>query len=636
MMIRVVVAVVIVGTFAALVGAADAPTPAEVRKKLDDARSLLDDGRPAKARPLVEAAATDLAALAKLPRAPSGVRPLVDRCGQLKDDLELEGIDVSGIVIPQVQSVASAAPAKTAPAKSAPGKAAAAKAAPAISFTRQVAPILVTHCGGCHVSGRRGDFHMPSYEALMKTGLVQRGVGDSSRLVEVIVTGDMPRGGGRVPPQDLALLVAWINAGASFDGTDPTAPLGQAAKSSVATTASMPGGGTKGSAPAAPVVLKPGDVSFAFQVAPVLQKNCVGCHDDTQPEARLSMTSFARLARGGESGSPFVAGRGAESLLVRKIKGASGIEGQRMPIGKPPLAADVIALVEQWIDQGARLDMLGPDASLTDLAAAGRARSLSHDELKTARFAAAEHLWRRAIPDETPATARLADVVVLGNLPPSRLDEVAGSIEKAAGGARELLIDGEGPLLKGGVACYLFAKAYDFSNFREAITREERPKGMVGDAGIAGDVAYGAVIVPAATADGADDDLAALAAEQMVAAALLGRGAPAWFARGAGRVVAGKVLPKAGIVKGWRQESVEAVARLGSPEDFFDGHAGPVAQAAVGGGFVGALAPAPAKLAALVARLDAGSPFDAAFAEVFKSPPRPLFAAWAAKESRKR
>lgn len=477
---------------------------------------------------------------------------------------------------------------------------------------------------------------MPSYEALMKTGLVQRGVGDSSRLVEVIVTGDMPRGGGRVPPQDLALLVAWINAGASFDGADPTAPLGQAAKPSAATTASMPGGGTKGSAPAAPVVLKPGDVSFAFQIAPVLQKNCVGCHDDTQPEARLSMTSFARLARGGESGSPFVAGRGAESLLVRKIKGANGIEGQRMPIGKPPLAADVIALVEQWIDQGARLDMLGPDASLTDLAAAGRARSLSHDELKTARFAAAEHLWRRAIPDETPATARLADVVVLGNLPPSRLDEVAGSIEKVVGGARELLIDGEGPLLKGGVACYLFAKAYDFSNFREAITREERPKGMVGDAGIAGDVAYGAVIVPAATADGADDDLAALAAEQMVAAALLGRGAPAWFARGAGRVVAGKVLPKAGIVKEWRQESVEAVARLGSPEDFFDGHAGPVAQAAVGGGFVAALAPAPAKLAALVARLDAGSPFDAAFAEVFKSPPRPLFAAWAAKESRKR
>jgi hypothetical protein len=480
------------------------------------------------------------------------------------------------------------------------------------------------------VTGRKGGFQITSYDGLMKTGVVQRGVGDSSRLVEVIETGDMPRGGGKVTPQDLALLVAWINAGAVFDGADPLAALGQAGGVPAAANAGM-----APTAATAAVALKPGDVSFAFEIAPVLLKNCAGCHDDDDPEARLSMHTFARFVRGGESGAAFVGGRAGDSLLVRKIKGASGIEGQRMPIGKPPLASDLIALIEKWIDQGARLDMLGPNATLADLAAAGRARSLSHADLRQARFTAAEKLWRRALADETAATAKFDDVIVIGNLPESRLDEAAGTVEAAAAGARKQLIDGDGPLLKGGVACLLFAKAYDYSNFRQAILGEERPKGLTGNAGVSGDVAYGAVILPARTDGDSDADLAALAAEQIAAAAFTGRGAPAWFAQGAGRTVAAKVAPKAAVVKAWKTEAAESLARLAAPEDFFEGHAGPVAQAAIGGGFVSALAPSPAKLQAIVAGLDGGAAFDTAFADVFKSPPQALFAAWVAKEARK-
>ena len=603
---------------------AEQASPADVRRTLDEARQLLDDGRPAKAKSLLATACADIASLAALERVPSGVRPLIERCTQLKDDLDLEGVDVSGITIPAVKA---ARPEPTSPATP-PGKPAVRPAA-GISFTRQVAPLLVTHCGGCHVTGRKGGFQITSYDGLMKTGVVQRGVGDSSRLVEVIETGDMPRGGGKVTPQDLALLVAWINAGAVFDGADPLAALGQAGGVPAAANAGM-----APTAATAAVALKPGDVSFAFEIAPVLLKNCAGCHDD-DPEARLSMHTFARFVRGGESGAAFVGGRAGDSLLVRKIKGASGIEGQRMPIGKPPLASDLIALIEKWIDQGARLDMLGPNATLADLAAAGRARSLSHADLRQARFTAAEKLWRRALADETAATAKFDDVIVIGNLPESRLDEAAGTVEAAAAGARKQLIDGDGPLLKGGVACLLFAKAYDYSNFRQAILGEERPKGLTGNAGVSGDVAYGAVILPARTDGDFDADLAALAAEQIAAAAFTGRGAPAWFAQGAGRTVAAKVAPKAAVVKAWKTEAAESLARLAAPEDFFEGHAGPVAQAAIGGGFVSALAPSPAKLQAIVAGLDGGAAFDTAFADVFKSPPQALFAAWAAKEARK-
>ncbi|MFM8379406.1 MAG: c-type cytochrome domain-containing protein [Planctomycetia bacterium] len=602
--------------------AAEPPSPAEIRRQFDEARELLDDGKPVKARALVQSAAADLAALLELEKVPAGARPLIDVCKELRSDLELEGVDVAAITIPKGK------PARPKPDTVAPTpRRQPARPAPGISFTQQVAPVLLTHCGGCHVSGRKGGFQMQSYAALMQAGVVQPGAANASRLVEVIETGDMPRGGGRVAPQELALLMAWISAGAPFDGPDPTSPLG-----APAAVAAAPG--APAASPAAPVALKPGDVSFAFEIAPLLLKNCAGCHDDDQPEARFSMTTFARLSTGGRSGTPFVAGRAADSLLVRKIKGASGIEGQRMPSSKPPLSPEAIALVEKWIDQGARLDLLGPTSGLTEIAAAGRARSLSHADLRAARFAAAEKLWRRGLADEPPTTAPLDDVIVIGNLSKPQLDKAAEAVEKAAAGARKHLIDGEGPLLKGGVACLLFAKAYDYSNFREVILGEERPKGLTGNAGVSGDVAYGALIVPATSSETGDDDLAALAAEQIAAAAFIGRGAPPWFAQGAGRAVGMKVAPKAPVARAWKAEVSDAVARLGSPEDFFAGSAGPVAVAAIGGGFVAEIAASPAKLQALVEKIDAGAAFDAAFAEVFKAPPQAVFATWCAKQAR--
>ena len=42
------------------------------------------------------------------------------------------------------------------------------------------------------------------------------------------------------------------------------------------------------------------------------------------------------------------------SYLVRTIEGASGIAGQRMPINGPYLTSEQIAMVRQWIAQGAQ------------------------------------------------------------------------------------------------------------------------------------------------------------------------------------------------------------------------------------------------------------------------------------------
>ena len=523
-----------------------------------------------------------------------------------------------------------------------------AAAKPALSFTGQVAPMLSRHCGGCHIAGRKGGFQMVSYAGLMRSGVVQPGAGESSKLVEVILNGDMPRGGGKVSPADLGLLMKWIDAGAPFDGPDPAAPLDGIARQATASPPVAPA--TK---PIVAVKLKDGEVSFGAEVAPVLLEHCVGCHDADQPEANLSMVSLDRLLRGGRGGPPIVTGKGAESLLVKKLKG-TGIDGQRMPLGKPPLADDVTMMIEKWIDQGAKLDLLTPDSELDTVAAAGRSHQLSHDALLKVRFQAGARLWSQAIVDETPGVLERGDVLVIGNLPASHLDELAALAEAVDRRLRTQIGGGDGPLIKGGIVVYGFAKAYDLSGFWQTVFSEERPKGLTATAGVSGDVVYAAIVPPSGTKpagakvsgskvsgdrvsgdrDGVAADTRVLLTEQMTAAALLGRGVPAWFARGAGRAVAMKAEPKSDLVKAWRRELSAALERNGSAADFLAGHGDPAAAAVVGGSFVEAIMPTAGRLESLIRQLDAETPFDQAFVTQFRSTPQAAFESWVARANR--
>ncbi|NBV46707.1 MAG: hypothetical protein EBR86_13990, partial [Planctomycetia bacterium] len=188
-----------------------APTAAAAKRLLDETDALLAEGKPGAARDRLVNAVDVLTALTELERAPVALKALCDRGRGLVERLDLEGADVAGITVPagttQRPTIKGSRPNTMAPG---PGKDAPA-AGP--SFTKEVAPLLVRSCGGCHVTGRRGDFQMASYDALMRSGMVQKGVGNASRLVEVILSGDMPRGGGKVPAADVATLVKWIDLG---------------------------------------------------------------------------------------------------------------------------------------------------------------------------------------------------------------------------------------------------------------------------------------------------------------------------------------------------------------------------------------------------------------------------------------
>jgi mono/diheme cytochrome c family protein len=318
-------------------------SPKEIRERIDAAAKLLDaDNRDAAVESLGEAI-RGLEAMASAPRPLAGFKTLADRASGIRRRLEKAGVDVTALVVPGMPQAASAA-AQARPVAGAPaiGRAA------AVSFSRQVAPILAKSCGGCHIAGRKGDFQMASYEGLMRTGMVQRGQGQASRLVEVILTGDMPRGGGKVTSQDVATLIAWIDAGAPCDAPNPAIGIDVVARGGAASPPPPVSPAIK------PVAVKPGEVSFASDVAPLLQEHCLKCHGGDETEANLSMANLDALMKGGRTGTVVVAGKGSDSLLVKKLRGA-GIEGQRMPLGSPPLPDAAIATMEKWIDQGARV-----------------------------------------------------------------------------------------------------------------------------------------------------------------------------------------------------------------------------------------------------------------------------------------
>ena len=100
---------------------------------------------------------------------------------------------------------------------------------------------------------------------------------------------------------------------------------------------------------------KEGAVSFYDHVRPIFLAHCYGCHQPAKAQGKLDMTNMQGLLKGGESEDPaIVPGEPDEGTLIAMITPAG--DKADMPKGRPPLAADEIALIAEWIRQGAKDD----------------------------------------------------------------------------------------------------------------------------------------------------------------------------------------------------------------------------------------------------------------------------------------
>ncbi|MEZ6044357.1 MAG: c-type cytochrome domain-containing protein [Planctomycetaceae bacterium] len=94
------------------------------------------------------------------------------------------------------------------------------------------------------------------------------------------------------------------------------------------------------------------EIDYQKQIAPILQKYCVGCHNAEDKDGDFSLQTFAALQEGGVSGPTFVAGKSADSLLIKVLTGQS--ETIMPPEDNEVPTKSEIALLAAWIDAGAK------------------------------------------------------------------------------------------------------------------------------------------------------------------------------------------------------------------------------------------------------------------------------------------
>jgi WD40 repeat protein len=109
-------------------------------------------------------------------------------------------------------------------------------AAPAaVSFSRDLAPILADKCLTCHQEKKaKGRYRVDTFEQLLKTGdsgdpPVTAGKPDISVIFQRLITSDederMPQKDDPLPASQVALFKTWIEQGAKLDHGDPTSSL---------------------------------------------------------------------------------------------------------------------------------------------------------------------------------------------------------------------------------------------------------------------------------------------------------------------------------------------------------------------------------------------------------------------------
>lgn len=97
-------------------------------------------------------------------------------------------------------------------------------------------------------------------------------------------------------------------------------------------------------------------VSYAAQIQPILNKNCMECHAQGkkgEKKSGLNMETYAQLMTGTRFGPVIVPGNSISSTLVRLIDQKADAK-INMPHEKGKIPENDIALIKTWINEGAK------------------------------------------------------------------------------------------------------------------------------------------------------------------------------------------------------------------------------------------------------------------------------------------
>lgn len=369
----------------------------------------------------------------------------------------------------------------------------------AISFTKDVAPIITKNCVGCHgVARASANLNLENFAGWRKggkTGAVLAAGNPTGSLImravmAPIAQGGMPKDGSPLDKEDIQKIGTWIGQGASFDGEAEDVVLGKLRTKAKAMEVDSK-----------IVINKPKGtetVSFTKDIAPWFTNLCLNCHSGNNPRGGLSLVTFEDMMRGGDSGSVIIPGDKQNSRLFRLV---GGLENPRMPQGQARITRQNYNDLVKWFEEGNVFDGGDIRKPLRDLVpsdaelAAAKMNSLSNSELESMRRAAAEEAFRKALPNDTRAAAEGAEVMVIGNVPEARLKQVETWATTQMTSLRKSFGVQSAPAIRGKLAVYLVKDKFGFDEVVLAATGRQSAKELHGTNNVTENLTQAYVIV---------------------------------------------------------------------------------------------------------------------------------------------
>jgi hypothetical protein len=100
-------------------------------------------------------------------------------------------------------------------------------------------------------------------------------------------------------------------------------------------------------------------LTYATDLKPIFDANCVKCHSGDKPRARLHMDTLEGILKGTKHGPIITVGDSTNSIIVKAVAHTADDKDDWMPpipnkAGANTLTADEVGLIRAWIDQGAK------------------------------------------------------------------------------------------------------------------------------------------------------------------------------------------------------------------------------------------------------------------------------------------
>jgi len=135
---------------------------------------------------------------------------------------------------------------------------------------------------------------------------------------------------------------------------------------------------------------------FEDMIIPIMDKKCMSCHNINKTKGGLILTSYEDILQGGKSEHPTLKpGDLGQSEMYQRVMLPIDDEKHMPPDGKVPLTQEEITLLEWWIKQGAKPELLVQEVAqdpqmqsfiatfITDLERQRKARYLQKKELES-------------------------------------------------------------------------------------------------------------------------------------------------------------------------------------------------------------------------------------------------------------